>query len=513
MEPIWEENEKERLARYEKILKDSPLLYSSARKTFEEIPKDLKKPEADACAFVLAPALVSYVAWILKESTESKKRRLYFLARDGYFMYKTARVLCEEFGFPIECRYLSCSRYSVRIPTYCLDFEEALDYICRGGIDVNMEKILDRAGLKENEKAQVLKDLKEKQNLSFEKEEEIPHARLGEIKKALGNCGIFKSFVMGNSQRALPLFLEYLRQEGLFENIPMALADSGWVGSMQKILGRAIEYGRGQKDLLTPAAEDQSSAAQEDFHSQFLEGYYWGLYELPLNVEPGRYHCYYFQPDGNIQEKIFFSNCLFEAVFSAPHGMTMGYEKTEGRAEPVYAAISPGQKKFMEETGKIYKSFTENLAAEIKSCLKDRGSVSEISDESSKGSSPEKFFSLFDMEKDKEIIFELLSVFMGKPSKGEAEAFGSLHFSDDVIDHTFQELAPVFTYEELKGSRAMPKILSLLGIKKTPAKDSAWYEASAVRNGKNIKRSLKGYERYKKLLYMKKELEWRKIYG
>ena len=40
-----------------------------------------------------APALISYVSWVLKEAVQSKKKRLYFLSRDGYQMYLIAKEI------------------------------------------------------------------------------------------------------------------------------------------------------------------------------------------------------------------------------------------------------------------------------------------------------------------------------------------------------------------------------------------------------------------------------------
>ena len=65
----------------------------------------------------------------------------------------------ERFHLPIECRYLCCSRYSLRLPMYHRDMGAALDYICRGGTEVTLDRILDRSGIKEEEKRITLEQL------------------------------------------------------------------------------------------------------------------------------------------------------------------------------------------------------------------------------------------------------------------------------------------------------------------------------------------------------------------
>ena len=46
---------------------------------------------------VLAPTLYEFVVWVLQEALQSGKKRLYFLARDGYQMYLAARQLCKQY--------------------------------------------------------------------------------------------------------------------------------------------------------------------------------------------------------------------------------------------------------------------------------------------------------------------------------------------------------------------------------------------------------------------------------
>ena len=140
---------------YRKYLKEDPRMYQAAAqvKIAEQDPGML------AVSHVFAPALGSFVMWVLENAVKSGKKRLYFLARDGWFMYRAALVICGALQLPLECRYLNCSRYSLRIPMYHLDREEALDFICRRGIGVTPDRILQRAGLSGRERKEVLKRL------------------------------------------------------------------------------------------------------------------------------------------------------------------------------------------------------------------------------------------------------------------------------------------------------------------------------------------------------------------
>ena len=71
-----------------------------------------------------------------------------------------------------------------------------------------------------------------------------------------------------------------------------------------------------------------------------LEGYYWGLYELSGEGEEGILPLLLFQSGRTAPAKVGFNNNLFETIFSAPHGMTLGYEVKDGSYEPVFDHIS-----------------------------------------------------------------------------------------------------------------------------------------------------------------------------
>lgn len=464
---IRKDSRKKRRARYLYLLKGTGLFYDVVRDCLNdgEKPYTVKRETVirDVSLCVLAPAMNAYIMWMLKAAMKKKIRRLYFLARDGYFMYTTAKKLCEMLHLPIDCRYLSCSRYSVRIPMFHLNMQEALDYIVRGGIDVTLDKVFNRAGLSDTDKTDVINDLGGDVPRGV-----IPYAELPKLRRALEKSGVFTEAVKRRSREAFPAAAGYLEQEGLFEDISYAFADSGWTGSMQKVLGQLLEKcGEGRR----------------------LHGFYWGLYELPADADPLDYECFYFGPEFGVRRKIGFSNCLFESIFSAPHGMTLGYEQSWKKVSPVYAGIREANKAFNEQTGVYLEEFTVRLAERLRGL--DRRALYR------------KMGELGDPEK----VRPLLDTFMGEPSRYEAAVYGSLPFSDDVMDEKEQQVAVVMSQEELMTNHPLKKAMILAGISKERIRESAWFEGSAVRGGADADRHLRAYRMYKRLLYAKKEAQ------
>jgi len=446
-----------RCNRYEKYLKKNLHMY----KPVAEMKIDNDDVMARVSNYVLAPGLCGFILWTLNEAVKSGKKRLYFLARDGYLMYQSAKVFCEKLKLPIECRYLSCSRYSIRIPIFHLNPEEALEFVCRSGIDVNMKKILNRAGLTGDEQAVVMDGL----NLNLSMSEIIPYASLSGIREVLKENQQFMEYMYSHSKEAMPNLMGYLRQEGMFDKVDNAIVDSGWVGSMQKTLNQLLAY--------------MGSTRR-------MEGYYWGLYELPADAVRGEYHCYYFGPEGNLKEKVYFSNCLFEVIFSAPHGMTLKYEQVGEWYIPVYGDIDQGRQEFLRVTEGYLNQYTELLACGIHGL----GDIN--------------------YQDVRETIKKLIRSFMGRPEKVEAEAYGCCLFSDDVLENEMQPVAAAMDGNELKDNHILNKVLVMFGLKKVNIKESAWYEGSAVRNGQAVGWHLWQYALYKYLLYMRKMIVWRR---
>ncbi len=457
---MFQNQEQDRLETYKRILKNSPTVFGAVMKQQEQV-RTLSQEEC-----VLAPALNGFVLWMLQEAMKKKIQRLYFLARDGYFMYRCACVYCQKLQLPIECRYLCCSRYSLRIPLFHMDLEDALEYICRGGIDVTIDKILNRAGLTEKEKQEIIEDA----GLHYENKEVIPYAKLGEIRTNLADSNLFLDYLCKHSKEALPGLRKYLEQEGMLEETKSALVDSGWVGSMEKTLNFLLKkWGRKEE----------------------IPGFYWGLYELPKDVSRTQYYCYSFSPEKGLKEKVYFSNCLFETIFSAPHGMTMRYDTETGR--PQFGPCDSNRKVFLEKQEERLMDFTGKMVCEIAKTQKN-----------------EKALEQQDSENYKRVVHQILRLFMGNPTKEEAETYGTLEFSDDVLDNSRQQVAVSMNGAELKANHVFHKALVMLGLGHDYIKESAWYEGSAARNGKKVGYHLFMYRLYKYLLYIRKTHYYKK---
>lgn len=263
----------------------------------------------------LSPVFYSYVSWVLDEAYRRNMQTLYFLARDGYVLQKIAQMICQKKGIPITCRYLYCSRASLRMPSYHLIGEEAYDLIFLGGYHVTVRSFFERAGIPRAAWKQILEeadfsDIKCDGALW----ERVLDRRQTELcKKKLKKSRSFRAWVLHNSRQAYQAAIGYLVQEGLGSQEQTAIVDSGWTGSMQRSLRQLLESA-GYKGRIT--------------------GFYFGLFQQQKEVRDGVYLSWYFSAGRQKMNRILFCNNLLECFLAAPHGMTTGYEMRQDQYVP-----------------------------------------------------------------------------------------------------------------------------------------------------------------------------------
>lgn len=397
----------------------------------------------------MIPVLIEFVQWVIEEAGRLGIKRLYFLSRDGYQMYLAAKDVCAKANIDIDIRYLYVSRYSMRVPEYSLLEEKCLDRIFIGGIDITFRRIMKRAALTENE----IIEMAEECGLSDQLDRILNYQEIITLKNKFAKNKRLLDYIKKHSDIAYPMAMGYLRQEGLMDDIKYGLVDSGWVGTLQQTIRHLT-----QKDR--------------------IDGFYFGLYETPKSENPDMYHGFYFDPVNGLERKTYFSNCLFEAVFTSAEGMTVGYDEQDGEYFPVTDMEQNPNKDVIQDNIRLLNDYMDNIES-------------------------------YDMHSDIQFVEKILKPLMAKPTDKEVEEFGNLLFSDDVLEGNLKKVAAELSHEEIANQRFIPKMLIMLGISKKEIHESAWIEGSIVRLGESVDRSLRSAERYKKFVYIRKRIQMR----
>lgn len=404
-------------------------------------------------AYCIAPIMYSFVDWVIESAIKNGCERLYFLARDGYMMKGIAEIILRERGIKLDLRYLYCSRYSLRSAWYHLDMNESLRYICLGGTLVTFETVMSRAGIAAGKISDIaaLVGYPETDKLLSYKELDILRARLTD-------CREFQDLVRKRAGANYPQAIAYLRQEGLFEPKVMALVDSGWTGSMQKVMARLTGLNN-------------------------LTGYYFGLYSYPPDAVKSTYYTYYFGPRGNIFRKAHFANSLFECILSSEQGMCVGYEVNNGKLVPVLEMADNSNYDRIVKMYDLIKVYTKNCLAQ------------HPGDATARKKRPEG-------RKKLRIFARLIRLFMAYPVKEEAEIFGTYVFCDDIIGEGTKVVAPILSLEDLKDNRLTARFINLRKAHKI--RESAWLQGSIARRLNKPAKELKHAALYRLALFIRK---------
>ena len=350
----------------------------------------------------VVPLLINYAYWIIQEAKKREIETLYFLARDGYILQKISIQICEKEHIPICCKYLYCSRTSLRMPTYSLIGEEALNLLLLGGYQVSRKSLLERVELNNAQRCAVWKDCGE---FFADEEQLLSRHELERLREQLKQSQVFRNFIIEKSKNAYLSAVGYFRQEGLLNAERVAIVDSGWTGSMQRSLRQLLQSAGFQGELL---------------------GFYFGMYAAPKEAADGTYLTYYFNQAGKVRNKIPFSNNLFECLLRAPHGMTLGYELQKGCYIPQLA--SPENITSYEKT-RDYLQEIMDIAWEVEK---------------------KKPLQTFELKIAQQETRALIRRYMAHPTPKEAELLGAYLFCDDVSENYHSKLASRDQTKQLK---------------------------------------------------------------
>ncbi|MCR5343434.1 MAG: hypothetical protein K6E70_08765 [Butyrivibrio sp.] len=512
----------DRLVYYKKALEKNPAYNRAIEKCMEELvtipsfaningdPASVRKVGSIIhYLHTWAPVLTEFAAWVLGDAREKKVKKLYFLSRDAWPVYRAALELKEAFddggiksrhdtngksgeasaasgdknNYP-ELKYLRVSRYALRIPEMAIDNSHFLDMMFLSGIDVTMRKILQRGALSEEEMKEFVGIIGFTDSLDrLLKRPEIMQWKA----EAEAHKDLLWTIVQKHARKRLPDTIGYLRQEGMLSEDNMAVVDSGWVGTTQRSIKKLLNYEK-------PGTK--------------LSGYYFGLYEVPKDMDQDSYKSFYFGPKGHIRRKVYFSNCLFEAVSSEASGMTLGYRKIKDEAgERTEYKLTDSTNHENKKTGRRDKT------QEYKADIAEYGS---LNSEYLETMAP--FLEMYakayarnrELDNGISVSEDILSKLMAAPDKWEAELYGKLEFCDDVLEGDAQDIAAKLPYKDICNLRLFRKtviwLLSKLHFRTPDIHESGWIYGSIVRCGKHVRWSLMQARIYNYLMYIRKTL-------
>ena len=386
----------------------------------------------DLSAGMTGPLLFSFVAWILGEAVRRGQRTLYFFSRDGEILLQIARELQERHAYPVECRYLYVSRRSLHLPavTEIGDAERA--WIFDGATLNNLEHFLTRLDITVAELHHRLPANSPIRHLTADAT--LTPADV----QALGEClalTAVQELILERAARRRNTCLAYLTAEGMLAPGPIGLVDIGWKGRLQRSLCRI---------LTTQAAE----------FADRVHGFYIDLDSRPADAGT-------FSMFSELCPTKAFSwarrGSLFEIICAAHHGTVTGYARAaDGTVGPTFAS-----------------DFNRDAAAW--GLTVQQQAVVAFTREVLHGLHLARLDPIDHVMPLARAALEVACIFVTRPTRAEAEAFGRfMHSSDERHEHREPIAAPIdFRFSTIR---------ERLGPKYRFRRISSWPEASVVRS-------------------------------
>lgn len=371
---------------------------------------------AAVAAGVMAPLLVAYGLWLLREAEQRGLRRLYFLSRDGEVILDVVRQLAEVLGSEVECRYLYGSRAAWRPASLHFSGADDLSDVLHGDPSSPPRTVLHRVGMTP-EDALALVD--HPLLRSPRADEPLDAAGLADLQQLLQGEPLLPE-VRRRAGEAAALVVDYLRQEGLGDDPSVGLVDVGWLGRTS----------RGLLDVMDGAG----LAAPEAF---FFIGVRAGSSRWSSPRLAERQVAYLFDHTaghgvpGDSSGQI----ALVETFCAGREGSTLGYRREGNALLPVL--VRP-----------------DNEAALRWGLEEVRGTVREAVDELLSGD-------LDDLRRIGDlrgVVDALLREFWERPTPGEVEVWGSFPFEADDAHRTSIPLAAPVDWRSVAGELRLGRV-------------------------------------------------------
>lgn len=259
----------------------------------------------------IAPFLVAYVAWVLREARRKQLRRLYFVARDGEILYEIAKILAPHYP-EVELRYLYGSRKAWLLPSISFNDSSWKRLIVTAAQRNSIIDILERL---EFESAVLQKVITALNIRDSEASCQLSYSEALYFLDRLIELPEVRVYLEEKIQKRRLDLIQYFKDEGLLTDSSWAFVDVGW-------------------SLNTQAAIKRIFSSESDNIEFQIEGFYIGLAKdfLPQALT-GRVNCFIDKPGSIFSRR----RVVVEHLFTpSTHASTIGYESVDGRICPIF---------------------------------------------------------------------------------------------------------------------------------------------------------------------------------
>lgn len=353
----------------------------------------------DTSANVVGPALFGFVHWCLTEANKRGLQRLYFVARDGQILNKIAQVLCKNWGYGIDCRYLYGSRQAWHFPAIFQIGDTELDWIFDSTQFLSVRSVCERVNLTPEKIASSLQQFEFDDSMW---DENLASDQRNLLRQVFSQQTVV-DLIVNTAKTYREQAIGYFRQEGIGDSVPFGIVDIGWHGRLQCSFSKLL-----------------NSAGL--YPEKGLTGFYFALSKRIKAYSNDQLLAYFSDPDYvSTRDSLCSFRALFELFMTADHGGTMKLNRIDQKYVPLLRyeknvkAIEWGLLVQQEAVCKFTNLFSQHLSSQY-STTSNHLLASEL----------------------------LLYEFIHHPTLQEAEVYGSFLFAEDQAENILYELAPKY---------------------------------------------------------------------
>ena len=281
-----------------------------------------------------------FAAWLVDQVRHHPCRRIYFAAREGLVLKRFFDLVAARAGLHIDSRYLYVSRAALYPSLVVADPEMARRLFCHHWDHLTFAEALRRLSLDYEEVGATLRT----HGISY------PTLPLNAVTvpKLAGIVDGLWPVLRRKNEGHIQLLTEYLQQEMVLADEPVAFVDIGWHGTLQYCLGKLLRH----VGMRTG-----------------VSGYYLGVFATPPGAGTD-FHAKGFLINQNEPQSITAlvraGPSLIELFHSAGHGSVLGYERKDGRIAPILEMNPEQDRQFLELIEPIQHQAFDHIAEQLK---------------------------------------------------------------------------------------------------------------------------------------------------
>ena len=186
----------------------------------------------------IAPFLVAYVAWVLRQARQNSIGRLYFVARDGQILKEIASRL-PDLSLGIELEYLYGSRQAWNLASVINCNRAELDWLIHPHDSKSLEEILYKLDLSYSE---VRDEFAETIFDAIDPGKQLDNREITEFWSIIQKPGCSRKILEKSAKRRVNA-LQYFHGMGMLGNEKWAIVDTGWRLTGQRSLAKVLQHG------------------------------------------------------------------------------------------------------------------------------------------------------------------------------------------------------------------------------------------------------------------------------